>query len=311
MNEDKYLFHVVENKRKRVILDTDAKNEADDQFAVVHALLTPMFDIRGIIASHFGNDRIENSMEASWEEVQRILKYTGFEGKIKAVKGAPERMHRRCEGIFGELVPIESDGSRLIIEEAMAVPAGERLYIGVLGPMTNVASALIMEPRIANKIVVVWNGGNNYPFGGREFNLINDIGAANYLFQSEVELWQNPIKICAVPRVSLAEMQYKVQPCGAIGDYLFRQTLEFFEIMKDVKKWPVPESLDICDETIIGLLMEEHKYCYRYVNAPYIDAEMCYHECPTNRPIRVYEEIDGRYILEDLFCKLAINYRQS
>lgn len=306
---NKYLFHVVESKRKRVILDTDTKNEADDQFAVTHALLTPMFDIRGIIASHFGHDRIEDSMEASWEELQRVLHYSGFEGKVKAVKGAPTMLRRRCAGHFGGLVPIDCEGSRLIIEEAMAVPDGERLYIGVLGPLTNVASALLMEPRIEHKIVVVWNGGNNYPSGGPEFNLVNDIEAANYLMQSEVEIWQIPTKTYAVPRVSLAEMQYKVQPCGEIGDYLFRQTLEFFDLMKDSKGWPVPESLDICDETIIGLLMEEHKYCYRYVQAPYINSEMYYHESPANRPIRVYEEIDGRYILEDLFCKLAINYR--
>lgn len=306
---DKYRFQVVESKRKRVILDTDAKNEADDQFAITHALLTPMFDIRGIIASHFGHDRIQDSMEASWEEVQRVLRYSGFEGKVKAVKGAPTMLHRQHPGFFSGLEPIDCDGSRLIIEEAMAVPEGERLYIGVLGPLTNVASALMLEPRIEHKIVVVWNGGNNYPSGGPEFNLVNDIEAANLLMQSEVEVWQIPTKTYAVPRVSLAEMQYKVQPCGEIGDYLFRQTLEFFETMKDAKGWPCPESLDICDETIIGLLMEEHRYCYRYVNAPYINSEMYYHECPTNRPIRVYEEIDGRYILEDLFCKLAINYR--
>ena len=39
--------------RIRLIVDTDAKNEADDQYAIMHHLLTPMFDVRGIIATHF------------------------------------------------------------------------------------------------------------------------------------------------------------------------------------------------------------------------------------------------------------------
>ena len=41
-------------KRTRVIIDTDAKNEADDQFAIVHALLTPSFELHGLIPAHFG-----------------------------------------------------------------------------------------------------------------------------------------------------------------------------------------------------------------------------------------------------------------
>ena len=306
---EKYMFKPVATKRKRVILDTDARNFVDDQYAITHALLTPMFDLRGIIASHFGHDRIEESMEASWDELQRVLRYSGFEGKVNAVKGAPTKLHRRCEGCFGELLPLDSDGAQLIIREALDTPVGERLYIGALGPLTNIVSALIMEPRITHKIVVVWNGGNNYPSGGPEFNLTNDIAAANYLFESEVEVWQIPIKTVTYPKVSLAELQYKVMPCGEIGNYLFRQTIEFYDLLKDNPGFPPPESLDICDETIIGLLMDDQRYRYRYDNAPFINSEMYYHPCPSNRPIRIYEEIDGRYILEDLFCKLASNYR--
>lgn len=306
---EKYMFQPVPTKRKRIILDTDARNFVDDQYAITHALLTPMFDIRGIIASHFGHDRVEESMEDSWQELQRVLEYSGFAGKVTAVKGAPTKLHYRCEGCFGELMPLDSDGAQLIIREAMAAPAGQRVYIGALGPLTNIVSALILEPRIANKIVVVWNGGNNYPSGGPEFNLTNDIAAANYLFQSEVEVWQIPIKTVTFPKVSLAELQYKVMPCGQIGNYLFRQTLDFYDLLQNNPGFPFPESLDICDETIIGLLMDEHRYRYRYDNAPFINSEMYYHPCPSNRPIRIYEEIDGRYILEDLFCKLAINYR--
>ena len=41
--------------RRRVVIDTDAKNEADDQFAIVHALLSPSLDVRGLIAAHFGD----------------------------------------------------------------------------------------------------------------------------------------------------------------------------------------------------------------------------------------------------------------
>lgn len=305
---DKYLFSVLECKKIKVIIDSDVRNESDDQFAIMHALMTPKFNIRGIIATHFGHDRIKNSMEASWEELQKVLKYSGFENEVKAVKGS-ESWIKKEPGFFGKYTPYDNDGVRLIIEEAKACNDGEKLYVGVLGPMTNVASALLLEPSIESKMIVVWNGGGTYPNGGPEFNLVNDIGAANYVLGSNVEIWQIPTKVYAMPRVGLAEMQYKISNCGEIGKYLFNQTLEFFELMKEYKDWPRAESLDICDLTIIGLLMEEHKYCYKFIQAPYISDDMYYHVNPNNRPIRVYEDIDARYILEDFFCKLSINYR--
>lgn len=305
---DKYLFTVPENKKIKVIIDSDVRNESDDQFAIVHALMTPMFNVRGIIASHFGHDRIQDSMEASWEELQRVLTYSGFLGKVTAVKGSPTWLEK-SKGFFAGTTPFDNDGVRLIINEAMACKPGEKLYIGVLGPMTNVASALLLEPAIEEKIIVVWNGGGVYPHGGPEFNLTNDIVAANIVLSSKTEIWQIPTKVYAAPRVSLAEMQQKVYPCGEIGKYLFTQTIEFLELMKDYKEWPRPESLDICDLCVIGLLMEEHNYCYTYKQAPFVGEDMYYRVEPSNRPIRVYEEIDARYILEDFFAKLAINYR--
>ncbi len=306
-----YRFNVVEEKKIDVILDSDVKNEADDQYAITHALLTPMFRLHGIIASHFGHDRIKDSLEASWKELDELLDCSGFKGKVKAVKGAATYLKKAETGFFGRIDPIPSDASSLIIETARSLPLGRKLYIGVLGPLTNVASALLIDPDIEEKLIVIWNGGGLYPEGGPEFNLVNDIAAANIVFSSKVELWQVPTKTYAYPRTSLAELQVKVEPHGRIGRFLFSHTLEFFEEMKNSGGWPRPESLDICDETVIALLMEEHRYCYKLVKAPYIGDDMYYRGSGENRTIRVYDEIDGRFILEDLFAKLKINYPEE
>ena len=55
--------------RRRVIVDTDAKNEADDQFAIVHALLSPDPRRSGLIAAHFGTRRSDRSMAESRDEI--------------------------------------------------------------------------------------------------------------------------------------------------------------------------------------------------------------------------------------------------
>ena len=107
MFEENYLFHVPEQKRIKVILDSDVRNEVDDQFAIMHALMTPKFDVRGVIAAHFGHDRIQNSMEASYEELKQVLRHAGLEGKVRIAKGSQRALQVKEKGYFGD-IPAET-----------------------------------------------------------------------------------------------------------------------------------------------------------------------------------------------------------
>ena len=307
MDAKNYNFNFPAAKLKKVIIDTDAKNEADDQFAIVHALLSPSLDVKGIIATHFGHARIQDSMEASYEEVLRIVNHMGLQGEVKTLRGSKTNISISQEPAFFKwYTPQQNEGVDFILEEVEKCKDG-KLYLAVLGPLTNVASALLIKPEIADKIIVVWNGGATYPAGGREFNLVNDVGAANVVFMSNAEVWQIPTKVYAMPNVSLAELQVKLAPHGAIGNYLFKQLIEFLTYA-DSNGWPMTEVFTICDMTVTGLLLDEQRFCYEYVPAPAISEEMFYFSRENARPIRVYKDIDIRVVLEDLFCKLAINY---
>jgi len=89
----KYNFTVPEEKKIRLIINTDAKNEADDQYAFVHALLTPKFIIKSIMAAHFGTRRTEFSMEESFSEVKKVLSMMGLEDQVCVTKGASLKMN--------------------------------------------------------------------------------------------------------------------------------------------------------------------------------------------------------------------------
>src|SRR3954451_4942264 len=78
--------------RRRVIIDTDAKNEADDQFAIVHALLSPTLDVRGIVPAHFGTRRTQRSMLESREEVDHLLDLLDMRGQVRVENGAPHAL---------------------------------------------------------------------------------------------------------------------------------------------------------------------------------------------------------------------------
>lgn len=66
------------------------------------------------------------------------------------------------------------------------------LYIGMQGAITDLACAILMEPRICERMTCIWIGGADYPEGGEEFNLMSDINAANVVLSSSMPLWQVP-----------------------------------------------------------------------------------------------------------------------
>ena len=171
--------------KQRVIINTDAKNEADDQYAIVHAVLTPSFDLHGIIPAHFGTRKSATSMQDSHDETMLLLRLMGLEGEVRVEDGA-------AHAIPDESTPADSPGARLIIEEAMK--DDERpLHVAFYGPLTDMASALLLEPKIQDRNVrVIWIGGGPWPSGGREYNLSNDIHAANVVMKSNLEVWQVP-----------------------------------------------------------------------------------------------------------------------
>ena len=142
---DRYAFAVPQEKQVRLITDTDAKNEADDQFAVVQALLSPKIDSVGLIAAHFGTDRVPDAMEASYRELETILDkmYLPKDGLL--YHGAPHALPDRT-------APVVSEGAKLIVREALKDDP-RRLFVIFLGPLTDLASAYLMEPRIANRLL--------------------------------------------------------------------------------------------------------------------------------------------------------------
>lgn len=105
-------FEVPESKKIRLIINTDAKNEADDQYAIVHALLTPRFNLKGIIAAHFGERRTTASMQESYDEIINLLDLMNMNDEVPVFKGT-ER------SIPNENTPTMSEGAELIIREAM------------------------------------------------------------------------------------------------------------------------------------------------------------------------------------------------
>lgn len=302
----KRAFQVPDMRKIRLIINSDAKNEADDQFAIVHALLTPRFLIKGIIGAQFETTAKmmgrENTMQQSVDEIQKILSLMELQGEVPVLRGA-------AAGLKDERTPQPSEGAELIIREALADDPAP-LFVVFMGPLTDMASALLMRPEIAERLTVIWIGGEQYPNGGWEYNLFNDIHAANVVFASQTELWQVPRNVYSTMRVSIAELIHKVRPYGKIGRYLVDQLIEFNNAAT-YPAWPKGEMWSLGDSPCISLLLDDHEYHYTYRPAPRITSDMYYVHAQSERLIRVYDYVDPRFTLEDMFAKLALHYPRT
>lgn len=153
-------------------------------------------------------------------------------------------------------------------------------------------------------MTVIWIGGGIYPKGGWEFNLLNDFHAANAVFKSSVELWQVPMDCYTTMQVSYAELQAKVMPCGKIGQYLFDE-LQDVGMTRD---WVAGESWSLGDSPVVGLALNPGCGHYELRNAPTVNEKGEYTGEVADRQIRVYHQIDTRFVLEDFFTKLKIAF---
>jgi len=312
----KALYQVPANKQIRVIIDTDAYCEADDHFAIVHALLTPKFDVVGIVAEQFGTRDYHDSMERSYAEIQKILQLTGIDKPV--FRGA-------AAAIPSETTPGDSEGARFIIAEALRED-DRPLFVLNMGAVTNLASAYLLNPDIAGRLTAIWIGGGPYGQAIMDFNAGNDIHAANVLLQSDIELWQIPLSAYTMMEVSFHELFARVLPCGAIGDYLVQNLLRVNEIECAMNFDNMPafrnaskaaktmiirsgEGWSLGDSPAVGVLITSQGKNMETRKAQRINTDGSYGDYfSDDRVIRVYHGIDSRVILEDMFAKIWYHF---
>jgi purine nucleosidase len=291
-------------RRTRLIIDTDAKNEADDQYAITQAMLSPSLEVRGIIAAHFGArpGRSMTSMLDSKAEAELILELLGMTGRTPVLEGAPH-------AIPDFRTAVDSPGARFIIEESLR-DDDRPLFLAFLGPLTNLASALILDPGLAERdVTVVWIGGADRdnsmePSYWPEFNLSNDIAAANVVFASGMRIQQIPLLSYVGIGVSYAELLDQISDVSPLGEYLVRQLFD----------WNAGHAGDIenralCDCGAIAAIL--YPWCGDYEDLPArrFEYDGGYGDEVPGKTVRVYRRMDARFILSDLFAKIRLHAR--
>jgi len=285
-----------------MVLDTDTYNEIDDQFALVYALLSGNLRVEAVYAAPYYNTRSTgpgDGMEKSYEEILRILDKLGHSSAGFAWRGSDRYLPSATE-------LVESEAANDLIAKAMTSRDGP-LYVLAIGAITNVASAILLEPEIIRHIVVVWLGGQPFYWPtAREFNLQQDVPAAQVVFNSGVPLVHIPCKNVAEHlRTTLPELQLYLGGRGAIGEYLL-------QIFREYHEDHFAYSKVIWDISTVAYLNNPDWVPTQLTPAPILWDDVTWGaEDPARHLVRVANDVRRDAIFGDLFRKIAERAKQE
>ncbi|MFO7621539.1 MAG: nucleoside hydrolase [Bacteroidales bacterium] len=281
----------------RMVLDTDTYNEIDDQFALVYAYLSPdRIELEAVYAAPFLNNRSKSpadGMEKSYEEIMRLLALLGKSPDGFAFRGSD----RYLEDVTK---PVRSEAALDLIKKAKSASPENPLYVVPVGCITNIASAILIDPEIIKNIVVVWLGGNdlNWPHQ-REFNLMQDVKAAQVVLNSGVPVVIMPCRpVVSHFHTTIPEMELYLKGKNKLADYLLNTTIEY---SGGRDTW----SKVIWDVTAVAWLINPSWMPTNLVHSPVLTDQVTYSTDQSRHFIRMATSVNRDAIFRDLFRKIA------
>lgn len=284
-----------------VVLDTDAFNEVDDQYAIAYLLRSSdKLNTKAIYAAPFLNSKSSSpkeGMEKSYNELLKILEFLGE--KKETFKGSDRFLEN-------ETTPVISDAAKDLAQRVKNYSPENPLYVVAIGAITNVASAILLNPQVAENAVVIWLGGHALHYHDTaEFNMKQDISAARVVIQSGVPYVQLPCTgVVSSFTISKPELEYWLRGKNALTDYLVSVTINEAEKRTKFKTW----TRVIWDVTAVAwLLNDDNRFMKsRVITAPLPDYNNQYVENADGYPAQYVYHINRDALMEDLINKLCL-----
>ncbi len=290
----------VPNGKADVVLDTDAYNEIDDQFAIAYLLKSEeKLNTKALYAAPFYNNNSNgpaDGMEKSYDEILKLLKLMNVEKPV--FKGADRYLP-------DEKTPVLSAAALDLAERAKQYSPENPLYVVAIGAITNVASAMLLEPAVAENTVVVWLGGHALHYHNTaEFNMKQDVAAARVVMGSGVPFVQLPcMGVVSGFALSKQELEYWFEGKNPLADYLAENTIKEAESYAKGRAW----TRVIWDVTAVAWLLNDNN---RFMDSRLVPAvlpgyDFKYEEKNQPFDMRYVYHIKRDELLNDLIKKLC------
>jgi len=301
----KIIDHIVDytknNKKKKLILDTDTYNEIDDQFAVTYAMVADDIEVLAMTAAPFTNERSTgpaDGMEKSYEELIRVRDFVDPDNKmnIPCYRGSTEYMKNI-------ITPVKSEAAENIVR--IVNEADDIVYIAVIGCFTNVASALLLDPSIADKAVIILLGSSKFECGtADDFNLAQDRAAARVIFESGVPVVVIPAQGGCADSLMITNAEaefYLGQKSGKIGKFLCQNFFEDETPPFDENGNCTVRERSIYDIATIAFLRNPYATGVRIITAHSVDAAGNWVKLNTDRKMIYINDLYRDHIMSEFF----------
>ena len=286
--------------RVRMVLDTDTYNEIDDQFALVHAMLSPAeVDLQAVYAAPFLNNRSSSAgdgMEKSHEEILRLFELLGREPEGMVFRGSERFMDSARDSVPSPAV------EHLL---SLLAEGDDSLYVVAIGAPTNVSSALLVARErnldLGHRMRVVWLGGQPlHRTNAREFNLMQDPIASRLLLQLSPSLTLFPCwGVASHLLTTVPELERHLAPLGPVGTFL---TERFAAYSDDHYAW----AKEVWDLAATAYVINPDWTRSRVAATPDLDTDtLDWMPQPEGQPMREATMVDRNAIFRDLFEKVA------
>jgi inosine-uridine nucleoside N-ribohydrolase len=283
------------------VIDTDTWNEIDDQYALAFLIKSgKKINLKAIYAAPFFNDKSSSpadGMEKSYNEIFHLLSLLERDDLKPIVKkGSPSYLPSETE-------PVESPAARDLAERAMNYTPEKPLYVISIGAITNIASALLINPEIRDRIVIIWLGGHAHFWPDtKEFNMSQDIAAARIVFGCGAALVQLPcMGVVSAFRGSYPELEHWLKGKNKLCDYLVQYSKE--SALKDggLPNW----TRVIWDVTAVAWLLDGNYMQDYLVPSPIPQYDNHYSFDPNRHFIRYVSHIERDELFKILFNTLV------
>ncbi|MEM9681081.1 MAG: nucleoside hydrolase, partial [Bacteroidota bacterium] len=229
------LQSISDTAKIKLLIDADTANEVDDLFAIAGALLNPKFEILGLSSAqwHTQQKAPQDSVGASQAINEKILELMG-KSHIPHPQGSNYPMVRPNR-------PQSSAAADFIISQALSMDSNEKMSIIILGPATNVASAILLNPEIIPKLKVYYLGFWHHPsentWSKREFNTNNDPNAVDALINTpNLEFHVMTASTSKHLVFEKTKVDHYLKGKGGIADYLVERWESYDRFWQDTDK---------------------------------------------------------------------------
>jgi purine nucleosidase len=282
-----------------VILSTDVGNEIDDQWVVAYMLLNPAFDFRGIVSAHapsLPDPSAHATYEVLKEEVERRLCMTLH----------PPLLEGSSLPLADKKTPQPSEGLDFILASSKNFSKDHRLTLLTIGAATDVASAILTDPGITDRINIVAMGFKNLSEGGHEYNIENDPRAWQVILDSDVPVTIGSGDVCR-QYLALGFDQAKnlVASHGPIGAWLWTEYQSwYFRNVKPLRVNDFSKPWVIWD--IITLAHELRMTQEKVIPRPKLADNLSFEASNNGRTVTWITSVDSERLWPDFLSKLDL-----